>query len=171
MPRLERMEGFRAKRTPRHMIEPIGYGLLRKTVNRGAAVNSAVDQFNIHCIASEFRSKWLHILPPHSHDSPRSYILQEHVDCEPFSGKIISELTSYYDDLDEDYTAFKRHMMKEGYFVRGFTILTQSTTFLQPPLYVIDFSLFGCIQESLVRFPDKPWSYDLLQAELLYGAS
>jgi hypothetical protein len=163
------MEGFCAKRTARHLLEPIGYGLLRKTVARGVLANSGVDQYQIHSIASDFRSSWIRVLPPHSLDSPHSYTMPECVDCDAIPDALIPELCARCSDLNNDYIAYKIYMMNEGYFVRGSRFLRQRTTFTQPPLYLVDFSLYGVIQGNCVRFPDLPWTYTIFQAELLYG--
>ena len=166
------MNGYCAKRTARHVIEPLGYGLLRKTVRRGALVNSALDQYTIHAIASEFRSEWFRVLPPISNDSPRSYILHEHVDCESMTADETFYFLGFYDGINEEYAAFKTYMIREGYFLRGLRFLRRSpSSWTRPPLYVIDFSLCGSIQGSLVRFPDLPWTYSIIQAELLFGSA
>jgi len=163
------MDGFRAKRTAHHVIEPLGYGLLRKTVRRGAKVNSASTQYEIHRLASDFRSQWLCILPPHSLDSSHSYTIIEHQDCDPLPTTLVADLLADIAYLNEDYVAFKNHMLREGYFVRDSCLLRRQTVTTHPPLFLIDVSLYGAVQGGLVRFPDLPWTYTLFQAELLYG--
>jgi len=163
------MEGFCAKRTKNHLIEPIGYGLIRKTVKRGAHVNGAVDQYRIHEIAADFRSEWIQVPAVGSQDSLRSYTMTECVDCDRLPSTMIPELYACIEELDADYVKFKCYMMREGYFVRGSSFLRKQTTFTRPPIFVVDFSLYGAIQEGLVRFPDLPWTYTIFQAELLFG--
>jgi len=163
------MDGYRAKRTKTHLIEPLGYSLLRKTVKQGARVNAAADQFTIHTIASDFRSQWVCVPDAHSMDSARSYTMSECVDCELLPDALASELFGFFLELNEDYIAFKQYMMREGYFVRGGSFLRKTTSFTRPPLFLVDFSRYGSIQGNLVRFPDLPWTFTLFQAELLYG--
>lgn len=188
------MDGYCAKRTARHLLEPLGYGLLRKTVHRKALptpgparealptnrVNAASDQYEIHAIAAEFRSAWIRVPPPCSLDSPYSYTMTEVEDCDALPDSVISDLACVVDAFDTDFAAFKCYMMREGYFVRGCRFLRKRTTYMQglpssgpameAPFYLVDFSLYGCIQEGLVRFPDLPWTYTIFQAELLFGA-
>lgn len=167
------MDGYCAKRTARHLLEPLGYGLLRKTVHRKALpknrVNAAADQYEMQTIAAEFRSTWIRIPPPCSLDSPYSYTMTEVEDCDALPDSVVTDLVCVLDAVDTDFAAFKCYMMREGYFVRGCRFLRKRTTYTQAPFYLVDFSLYGCIQGGLVRFPDLPWTYTIFQAELLFG--
>jgi len=163
------MDGYCAKRTARHLIEPIGYGLLRKTVRRKALVNAATDQYEIHKVAADFRSTWIRVPPPCSLDSTYSYTMTECEDCDALPESVVSDLVCALDAVDTDFAAFKCYMMNEGYFARSNRFLRKRTTFTQPPFYLVDFSLYGHIQGGLVRFPDLPWTYSMFQAELLFG--
>ena len=161
------MDGFCAKRTANHLIEPIGYTLLRKTVRRKAPVHSAAEQFRIHSVASTFESSMFHITPPHSLDKAYTYTMTEIDDCIALTAEQSSMLITSVPEIKEELTRFKVHMITEGYFPRGFTLL-----YYQRGPYrfeLIDFSLFGLAQGTLVRFPDFKWSYDFVQAELLFN--
>jgi hypothetical protein len=177
------MNGYCAKHTARHVMEPLGYGLLRKVVRRKALptnrVNAAADQYEIHTIAAEFRSTWIRIPPPCSLDSSYSYTMVEVEDCDALPDSVVTDLVCVLDTFDAEFSAFKCYMMREGYFARGCRFLRKRTTYTQglpssgpateAPFYLVDFSLYGHIQEGLVRFPDLPWTYTIFQAELLFG--
>jgi len=167
------MNGYCAKHTARHVVEPLGYGLLRKVVRRKALptnrVNAAADQYEIHKIAAEFRSTWIRVPPPCSLDTPYSYTMVEVEDCDALPDSVVTDLVCVLDTFDAEFSAFKCYMMREGYFARGNRFLRKRTTYTQGPFYLVDFSLYGHIQEGLVRFPDLPWTYTIFQAELLFG--
>jgi hypothetical protein len=167
------MNGYCAKHTARHVVEPIGYGLLRKVVRRKALptnrVNAAADQYEMHAIAAEFRSTWIRVPPPCSLDSPHSYTMAEVEDCDALPDSVVSDLVCVLDTFEAEFSAFKCYMMREGYFARGNRFLRKRTTYGEAPFYLVDFSLYGHIQGGLVRFPDLPWTYTIFQAELLFG--
>jgi hypothetical protein len=167
------MNGYCAKHTARHVVEPLGYGLLRKVVRRKALptnrVNAAADQYEMHAIAAEFRSTWIRIPPPCSLDSPYSYTMTEVEDCDALPDSIVSDLVCVLDTFEAEFSAFKCYMMREGYFARGNRFLRKRSTYTEAPFYLVDFSLYGHIQGGLVRFPDLPWTYTIFQAELLFG--
>jgi hypothetical protein len=148
-------------------------------------VNAAADQYDIHKIAAEFRSTWIRVPPPCSLDSPYSYTMAEVEDCDALPDSVVTDLVCVLDTFDAEFSAFKCYMMREGYFARGNRFLRKRTTYTQglpssgptppaaakteAPFYLVDFSLYGHIQEGLVRFPDLPWTYTIFQAELLFG--
>jgi hypothetical protein len=160
------MEGYQSLRTKSHIIEPLGYGILKKTVKRGAAVHSAVEQFRIQSIMALFESSWFTVANPLRAESPRSYIMAEVQDYHVLSRNNFINLMNESVVLNNEWTRFVMYMLKEGYFVRGVKILFSEETI---PLYVIDTSLFGVVQGEFVKFPDEPWLYSIVQAELLYG--
>jgi hypothetical protein len=160
------MEGYRALRTATHLIEPLGYGILRKTVNRGAPVHSASEQYRIHTVASLFESQWITIVDPLRLESSRSYTLSELVDCTILTEDQIWAYMKIYPLLKEEWTRFVLFIIGEGYFPRGMKLLRCTTG---TPFRILDVSLFGHVQGDFVRFPDKPWTYSIIQSELLYG--
>jgi hypothetical protein len=167
------MNGYCAKHTARHVVEPLGYGLLRKVVRRNVPparrVNAAADQYEIHKIAAEFRSTWIRVPPPCSLDSPYSYTMVEVEDCDALPDSIVTDLVCVLDTFEAEFSAFKCYMMREGYFARGNRFLRKRTTYTEGPFDLVDFSLSGHIQGGLVRFPDLQWTYTIFQAELLFG--
>ena len=149
------------------MIEPLGYGIVKKTVRRGAKVHSGLEQFRIQSIASLYESKWFSVPKPLPLElSSKSYAMPELID-----GQVMSrtELMTYMDlrtDLELASTQYILFMIKEGYFVRGSKILRCNEG---TPFQILDMSLYGTIQGDLVKFPDERWAYSILQAELLHG--
>jgi hypothetical protein len=161
------MEGFQSLHTKHHVLEPMGYGLVRKVVKRNAPVHSAVEQFRIQCIASLFQSNWISMDPPRSQESPRSYIMTELIDCTLLLRSQWLLYLDMYPLLREDVTRFSVYMIEEGYFPRGVALFRCNHG---TPFRILDVSQFGTVQGVTVRFPKDPWNYSLLQAELLYGA-
>lgn len=127
------MESFVAIQGSNHVLEPLGYGILRKTVKRGSRVLSAADQFQIQQIASLFQSPLYTILPPIEVESQRSYTMPYLLDV-------------YYIDLEAhnffhaEYYRFCEFMISEGYYPLGNRIL-----YSHGRLYIIDFSHYGTI--------------------------
>jgi len=149
------------------MIESLGYGIVKKTVNRGARVHSGLEQFRIQSIASMYESKWFSIPAPLPIDlSQKSYAMPEVIDCYVMSR---GELMMHMDlckELETAWTDYIFYMIKEGYCVRGAKILRCNEG---KPFQILDTSLYGTIQGDFVKFPDERWAYSILQAELLYG--
>lgn len=161
------MEGYRALYTQNHVIEPLGYGIVKKTVRRGARVHSATEQFRIQSIASLYESKWFSVPKPLSLDvSPRSYAMPEVIDCHIMSRSEVMVYMDFTIEMEAAWTQYVLHMIKEGYFVRGSKILRCNEG---TPFQILDMSLYGTIQGDLVKFPDERWAYSILQAELLHG--
>lgn len=160
------MEGYRALRTNSHLIEPLGYGVLKKTVKRGAAVHDATEQFRIQSIAALFESRWFTVATPLRIESPRSYTMAEVVDCYVLSRSEFVTCMDECPELNDEWSRFVLYMIKEGYFVRGVKVVRCGDTI---PFRILDTSLFGLVQQDLVKFPDEPWIYSAIQAELLYG--
>ena len=161
------MEGYRALYTQNHVIEPLGYGIVKKTVRRGARVHSGLEQYRIQSIASLYESKWFSVPKPLTLElSSKSYAMPEVIDGHVMSR---SEVMAYMDlsgDLELAWTQYILYMIKEGYFVRGSRILRCNEG---TPFQILDVSLYGTIQGDLVKFPDERWAYSILQAELLHG--
>ena len=134
------MELYVAIHGSNHMLEPLGYSIMRKTVKRGTRVLCAADQFEIHQIASMFHSPLFTIDPPMELDSPRSYTMRHIHDA------YIFPLMSHGGLFQEEFTRFYEYMIGEGYFPMGHTIL-----FSEGRLYIIDFSQYGIIQNLMVE--------------------
>ena len=161
------MEGYRALHTQNHLIEPLGYGIVKKTVRRGARVHSGLEQYRIQSIAALYESKWFSVPNPLPLElSSKSYAMPEVIDCHVMSR---SELMTYMDlntEMELAWTRYVLYMIKEGYFVRGSKVLCCNEG---TPFRILDTSLYGTIQGDLVKFPDERWAYSILQAELLHG--
>lgn len=148
-----------------HLLEPIGYSVMRKTVTQGAKVLCAADQFEIHQIASMFQSPLFTIDPPIEIDSPSSYTMRHIHDAYPFP------LITHGGLFQEEFTRFHDYMIREGYFPLGNTIL-----FSDGRLYIIDFSQYGMIQTStlegvqkqIVHFPKIRYLYPLSSLRKAY---
>jgi len=104
------MEGFVAIQGSNHVLEPLGYGVIRKTVKRGSNVLSAADQFQIQQIASLFQSPIYTILPPLKLESQRSYTMPYLWDVYHF------QLESHNGIITEEYHRFCEFMIREGYY-------------------------------------------------------
>ena len=128
------MEGFIAIQGSNHVLEPLGYGVIRKRVKPGSKVLSATDQFEIHQIASLFQSSLFTILPPLELESHRSYTMPYLMDVCYF------DLENNGDFFQREYCRFCDFMMGEGYFPFGNKVL-----FSQGKLHIIDFSHYGMI--------------------------
>ena len=152
------MELFVAIHGSNHLLEPLGYSVMRKTVTRGARVHGAADQFEIHQIASMFQSPLFTIDPPIALDSSRSYTMRHIHDACQFP------LIAHGGMFQEEFTRFHNYMIGEGYFPLGNTIL-----FSEGRLYIIDFSQCGIIQtltvegerRKMVHFPKINYLYSL----------
>jgi hypothetical protein len=152
------MDGFVAIHGSNHVLEQLGYGMIRKTVTRGKKVLCAADQFEIHQIASMFRSPLFTIDPPLELDSHQSYTMRHIYDA------FIFPLISHGGLFQEEFTRFHNYMIDEGYFPLGNTVL-----FSEGRLYIIDFSQYGIIQtltvegerRKVVHFPKINYLYPL----------
>jgi len=128
------MVGFVGIQGSNHVLEPLGYGVIRKTVKRGSKVLSAADQFQIHQIASLFQSPLFTILPPLELESQRSYTMHYLWDIFPFNLETQGEL------FHREYHRFCEFMIREGYLPFGSKILCS-----EGRLHIIDFSHYGTI--------------------------
>jgi len=128
------MEGFVAIQGSNHVLEPLGYGVIRKTVKRGSKVLSAADQFQIHQIASLFQSPLFTILPPLVLESQRSYTMPYLLDINYLG------LEAQIGYFQREYNRFCEFMISEGYFPFGSKVL-----YSQGKLHIIDFSHYGTI--------------------------
>jgi hypothetical protein len=140
-----------------HLIEPVGYGRVRKIVRLGSAVRSAREQFEIHETASQFPSTILRVPTPYSLIAPFSYTM-EHV----YEGiHIAPHEYASFSDLQAELTRFYEYMIACGYFPYGYTILK--------PVFgaytLLDFSEFGTVQRDRVRFKHyRGYTFSLDQA-------
>ncbi len=152
---------YTAVQGSRHVIEPIGYHLVRKTVRPGHGARSAWEQYEIHGHAVQFPSQMLRIPPVHDLESRHSYIMYEiplscvriPVDKYGEHPILISELIRFYD-----------YMATFGYFAHGFTIFKVDSVYV-----LIDFSLFGSIQGEYVRFPGLHTRFHVQDAFAIFG--
>jgi len=144
-----------------HVISPIGYSKVVKTIRRGAPVRSAVEQHSIHCIAAQFFSPLIVIPPVYelldrcsylmSHIPPGRYVRTEIFKTDM---KFLGELNSFY-----------KFMMAEGYYPFNYTVLYHEWG----QFSLIDFSQFGTYQDGLVQFKHLKSPISLFDAERHYG--
>ena len=152
---------FRPIEGTNHIIEPVGYNIVRKSIKRGKMLRSALEQYAIHLTASEFRSTHLCVIPPIRCESEFAYTMQ-HI----FQGKNVpsEEYFSRY-DLYIDICKFKNFMLERGFMLRDFFIMEVFTN-----RYTLsDFSRFGIVAGGRIRFPKDPRTYTLLEAEVEFG--
>lgn len=148
-----------------HLLEPLGYNVMRKTVKRGAHVLCAADQFEIHQIASMFQSPLFTIDPPIALEGPRSYTMRHIHDAYLFP------LGPHGTLFIKEFTRFHDYMIGEGYYPRGNTIL-----FSEGRVYILDFSQYGMIQtdavggerRQYVHFPRTSVAYSLSALQKAY---
>lgn len=144
-----------------HIIEPVGYNIVRKRIKRGKMLRSAYEQYAIQGAASEFRSAHLCIIPPIRCESEFAYTMQQ-----IYQGRIIPPVEYFTRfDLYIDLCKFKIFMLERGYMLRGFFIMEVATNFYT----LLDFSRFGIVAGGRIRFPKDPKTYTLLEAEVAFG--
>lgn len=127
-----------------HLIEPIGYGIVRKVVKRGAPVRSAAEQFMIHSLAYTFVHPHIKTVKPICVESPRAYTMEQ-----IYEGLLIPE--SDYQKHSELYVGlmeFQQFMAVRGYWPWGYKILWNGHT-----CFILDFSNFGTIDRDRIQFP------------------
>jgi len=149
---------FRSVLGRHHLIEPIGYGLVRKTRRRGAPVRSLREQFLIHQEVYEFDSPILFIPKPVTQEED-GYIMEEFTaysvlpsDCIGMVPALVAELKRLRDFL-----------VPRGIYPLGFTILLivpdsvegwERPCMSKDPLYgLVDMSHFSYIQGGVVSVP------------------
>ena len=144
-----------------HVISPIGYGRVLKTVKRGASVRSATEQHAIHTIAAQYFSPILRIPRVYECVSNHTYVM-EHVP----PGHFVSP--TFYKNGElflEELNRFFKYMLSEGYFPYNFTILYhEDHTFS-----LLDFSQFGTYANEFVKFKHLIHPIHLFEAERHFG--
>ena len=144
-----------------HVISPIGYGKVLKSVKRGAPVRSATEQHTIHSIAAQYSSPILRIPRVYECVSHRAYIM-EHVAPGHFVPPCLYKNGEMF---LEELNRFFKYMLQEGYFPYNFTILYhEDNTFS-----LLDFSQFGTVADGLVKFKHLVHPIHLFVAERHYG--
>ena len=155
-----------------HVIEPIGYGLVRKTRRPRAPVRSAREQFLIHQEVYEFDSPILFIPKPVAQEAD-GYTMEEiatysvlPTDCIGMIPALVAELMRLRDFL-----------VPRGIYPLGFTILLLVPESVMgwkrpcisiDPLYgLVDVSHFSFIQEGVVSVP-KVGRMRLSDADLVF---
>ena len=149
---------FRSVMGSHHLIQPIGYGLVRKIRRRGAPVHSAREQFLIHQEVYEFRSPILFIPKPVFQEGD-GYTMEEFAtysvlptDCIGMVPALVAELRRLRDFL-----------VPRGIYPLGFAILLihpesvkgweRPCTSTDPLYGLIDVSRFCSVQGNVVSVP------------------
>lgn len=144
-----------------HILTPIGYNVVRKTIRRGAKVRSAVEQFAIHTTAYTFRSPLIYMPQPIAIESSRAYTMQ-HI----LEGTVIPACDYFkHPSLFIELHLFKLFMMQHNYWPHGYNIIQYKTVYI---LY--DFSLFGIIDRDYIKFPKIASVYTLEEADAISSA-
>jgi hypothetical protein len=144
-----------------HVISPLGYGKILKTVVRGTPVRSAVEQYAIHCIAAQFFSQILYI--------PRVYELVDRCSytmAHLMPGRYVPP-AAYKTNMEflQELNRFFKFMMAEGYYPFNFTILLHENGMYS----LLDFSQFGSYHRGTVRLKHLLTPISLFDAERYYG--
>jgi hypothetical protein len=143
-----------------HIISPIGYGKIMKSVLRGSNVRSAYEQFAIHNIAYAFESSLLKI------PKPVELFTNEYSMEQIYEGCVLQKFYyKYNQDLMLELYRFYKYMIDNGYFPYNYTIMI-----VAPNRFVLlDFSEFGSVSNCLVKFKHVNKPLSLRYAEILYG--
>lgn len=144
-----------------HVISPIGYGKVIKTVRRGASVRSAAEQHVIHNIATQFFSPLIHIPPVYELLDNNSYVMGHAAPGHYVRSDIFKTNMHFLQELNRFY----KFMIAEGYYPYNYTILYHETG----QFTLLDFSQFGTYQGGLVQFKHIKTPIDLFEAERHYG--
>jgi hypothetical protein len=144
-----------------HIISPIGYGKIMKSVIRGSRVRSAYEQFAIHNIAYTFESPLLQIPKPFELFTNYEYSMERIYD-----GCILPHVYLKHNrDLTVELCRFYKYMIDNGYFPYNYTIMI-----VAPNRFVLfDFSEFGSVSNCLVKFNHIKKPVSLRYAELFFG--
>ena len=144
-----------------HILQPIGYNIIRKRIKPGKMLRSAVEQFAIQEIAHNFKSDVLYIPKPITLESNYAYTM-EHV-----YGGIKVPPSEYYKciPLYLELCRFKYYMLENNFVPRDFTLIAHPSQ----RVILVDMSKFGIVQDHHVRFPKDSQLYTLLDAEKQYG--
>lgn len=144
------------------IIHPLGYGKILKKMKRGAPVRSAVEQYEIHCIANRFVSPILKIPKAYELFGTDSYSM-EHI--LPHGEFIPFQHYKQFPGLMCELNRFFGYMVSEGYFPYKFTIL-----YYPGDIFILlDFSLFGSYNNGMVKFKHRIRPVQLMVAEYMYG--
>lgn len=141
-------------------IEPIGYEEVRKTTRFGKKRRSAVEQFEIHCIAHEFPSTLLRVPTPYRVESPRSYVMEHIRECIRIPSSVVHQIY----DLHSELLRFKQWMIARGFFPLFFSVLRCESHYI-----LVDFSRFGVIDRGRVHVPGFSFKFTLPFIELYYN--
>jgi len=148
---------FRSVNGQHHLLEPIGYGQIRKTKKRGAPVRSATEQFLIHEVAYEFKSSTL-LIPKPFRIEGNSYTMEQF-----WTGSVLPMNCMYvFPLLIAELRRFKEFLYTKNLYPVGFKILQINHESIETweripfsgPIYgLVDFSRFGIIQGPYVKIP------------------
>jgi hypothetical protein len=144
-----------------HIISPIGYGKIMKTVVRGTPVRSATEQHAIHVIAAQFFSHILYVPRVYELVDQRSYVMAHLLPGHYVSSEFYKTNMEFLKELNR----FFKFMMAEGYYPFNFTILHHETGMYS----LLDFSQFGTYHRGTVRFKHLLNPISLFDAERNYG--
>jgi len=140
-----------------HLMEPIGYNLVRKII-ASRYVRSAVEQWDIHTHALLFDSPVLYIPKLYNLESAGAYTMEQFYD-----GILLKDEDYYlHAHFMSELERFKHHMIDCGYWPFGFKVFYDSR---QGRYILIDFSRFGTIDHGQVRFPKIKKIFSLEEAE------
>lgn len=144
-----------------HVISPIGYNKVVKSVRRGAPVRSAAEQHAIHTVAAQFFSPILVIPPVFELLDNYSYVMYHVPPGQYVRPSIFKSNMQFLSELNRFY----KHMMAEGYYPFNYTILYHESG----QLTLLDFSQFGTLNNGMIKFKHLTSPISLFDAERHYG--
>lgn len=145
----------------RHLIEPIGYNIVRKKILPGKMLHSAVTQFEIHRKAFEFKSNLLFIPEPLTIESAYSYTMKQIYEYRILTVNEYIQHIAFFLEL----CRYKQFMIDAGFWPRGFTVACNSVG----QFMLFDFSDYGIIDKGYVKFPREKVRYTLDAADAKFS--
>ena len=145
------------------IIHPMGYGRVCKTVRRSSRfIRSAVEQYEIHTIASTYESVMLRVPKVYELLNKDSYTM-EHI----YPGGVYIDPTNYkrVPNLIQEFNRFYGFMFYHGYFPFNFTLLG----FPENTFVLLDFSQFGTVQNGRIKLKHINFPLHIWMAERCFG--
>ena len=144
-----------------HVISPIGYNKVVKSVRRGAPVRSAAEQHAIHTVAAQFFSPLISVPPVYDLINRNAYIMGHIAPGHYVRPEIYKTNMNFLQELNRFY----KYIISEGYYPYNYTVLYHDWG----QFTLLDFSQFGTYQGGLVQFKHLKTPIDLFEAERHYG--
>lgn len=159
-PRILESIMYRGSYGSKAVLSPIGYNQLEKHIRRGCGVHSALTQYAIHSVASDFYSELLLIPRVYGYDA-NLYVM----DHAPLVARLRPEDYRVDEVFFRELGRFFVYMFDYGYYPYGFTIgILENGKYL-----LFDFAQFGHVQGRLIKFKFSKTPLDVELVERMYG--